>query len=258
MKAREIREYFRQHADWVNWEKSVDTFKMGDPDVEVESAAVLWMLTLEALDEVKALGADLVVTHEPTFFDHFDDVTQVAADPVYLNKRKALEEAGVTVLRIHDSWDSFPEIGIGASLAKLLDLTEVASAGRNYKCYSMTRRTLDAFAANVCDKLGMDAVGVMGDGSRKVERVGLSFGAIGGIPSMQKFLSMDPDVIVAGELCNWRDIRYLQDARCPLILTDHAASENPGMRSLAQFLTRQFAIKATYVDVPSPFKTLFC
>jgi putative NIF3 family GTP cyclohydrolase 1 type 2 len=202
------------------------------------------------------MDVDLVVTHEPTFFDHFDDVTQVADDPVYLNKRKALEDSGLTVLRIHDSWDSWPVIGIGDSLGKLLGMKETATAGRNYKCYTMNPRTLDAFAAFVRDKLSMDAVGVMGDGSQKVERVGLSFGAIGGIPAMRKFLSMDPDVIVAGELCNWRDIRYLQDAGCSVILTDHGVSENPGMRSLAKFLAKQFKIKATYVDVPSAFRTV--
>jgi hypothetical protein len=31
MKAREIQDYFKKHADWVDWEKSVDTFKIGDP-----------------------------------------------------------------------------------------------------------------------------------------------------------------------------------------------------------------------------------
>jgi putative NIF3 family GTP cyclohydrolase 1 type 2 len=255
MKAREIREYFMKHAGWVDGSKTVDTFKCGDPEVEVKSAAVMWMLTVEAIREVKRVGANFVITHEPTFYTHVDDVSKVEKDAVYRAKRKLLDEAGLTVLRIHDSWDTWPEIGIGASLARLLDLEEVEARGRVHRTYRMTPRRLDEFARFVRGKLGMDAVGVMGEGDALVERVGLSFGAMGSIENMRTFLSMKPDVIVAGELCNWADVRYLQDSGVALVLTDHAASENPGMRELAKFVTKQFGVPATYVEVGPALRT---
>jgi len=109
MKAREIQEFFLSHADWVDRARTVDTFKHGDPNVEVRSVAVTWMLTMETIDKVRNLGANLVVTHEPTFWDHFDDPAQVKDDPLYPAKLRKLDEAGLTVLRLHDSWTPGPK-----------------------------------------------------------------------------------------------------------------------------------------------------
>ena len=257
MKAREIREYIVSRAGWVDKARTVDTFKHGEADIEVTSAAVTWMLTMDAIDEAERLGVNFVITHEPTFYSHHDDVELVKDDAVYRAKRKRLDEAGLTVLRIHDSWDPWPEIGIGATLASLLELTRLETGGRNRKIYGTKEPTsLDAFARFVREKLGMDAVGVMGDGGTPVERVGLAFGAIGGLESMRRFLRMNPDVVVAGELCNWSDVRYLQDNRCALVLTDHAASENPGLRSLARFVAKQFGVETHFIEVGPALRTL--
>ena len=133
MKARELRDYFISHADWLNPADTVDTFKHGDPDVEVRSVAVTWMLTLNAIDKVRSLGANLVVTHEPTFWDHFDNPDLVKNDPLYAAKLRKLDQAGLTVLRLHDTWDTWPKIGIGPSLASTLDLTEIEGSDRYRK-----------------------------------------------------------------------------------------------------------------------------
>ena len=132
MKASQIRESIVSRADWVDKAKTVDTFKHGDPEIEVTSAAVTWMLTMDAIDEAERLGVNFVITHEPTFYSHYDDVELVKDDAIYHAKRKRLDEAGLTVLRIHDSWDSWPEIGVGATLAALLELTrlETPAGGR--------------------------------------------------------------------------------------------------------------------------------
>lgn len=256
MKAREVREFLLNQADWVDREKTVDTFKHGDPDVEVRSIAVTWMLTMEAIAEAERLGVDLVVTHEPTFYSHHDDLSLVALGPLYRAKRKRLEAAGFTVLRIHDTWDPWPEIGVGDALATCLELTEIDRRDRYRRVYA-TREPmrLAAFAAFVRDRLSMRAVEVMGDGDRVVARVGLSYGALGGLASMQAFLSMQTDVIVAGELCRWCDVRYLQDAGCALVITSHADSENPGLRQLAGYLSRSLAVPAHFIEVTSPLRT---
>ena len=257
MRAREIREYFLSRAKRVDREHTVDTFKHGDGEAEVESVGVTWMLTMDAIDEAERLRVNFVITHEPTFYTHYDDVEEVKADPMYLAKRRRLDDVGLTVLRLHDCWDHWPEIGIGPSLAKLLKLTRLETGGGNVKVYGTeVPTTLDAFARLVREKLGMDAVQVMGDGGAKVERVGLAFGMSGGLVRLRGYVAMKTDVVVAGELINWQDIRYLQDNRCPLILTDHAASENPGMRSLARFVQEQFGVPTHFIEVGCPFRTL--
>ena len=171
MKAREIREHIVSRAGWVDKAKTVDTFKHGEADVEVTSAAVTWMLTMDAIDEAERLGVNFVITHEPTFYSHHDDVELVKDDAVYHAKRKRLDEVGLTVLRIHDSWDPWPEIGIGATLASLLELTRLETGDRNRKIYGTKEPTsLDAFAAFVREKLGMDACPAGRTGLRRHRR----------------------------------------------------------------------------------------
>jgi len=256
MRASEIREYFISRADWVNRETTVDTFKFGDPDVAVRSVGVTWMLTMDAIDAAERLMVNFVVTHEPTFWTHRDVVDEVRDHPAYLAKVRRLEETGLTVMRLHDCWDWWPEIGIAASLAKRLGLTLIETGGHNAKVYAVDApTTLDVFARFVRDRLGMDAVQVMGDGAAPVARVGSCFGMSGGLARLGAYVDMRPDVIVAGELINWQDVRYLQDNRLPLILTDHAASENPGMKSLAKFLTDTFDVPAHFIETGPALRT---
>ncbi len=53
-------------------EPTVDTFKAGDPDSRVNGIAVTMMATLDVLQRAAAHGDNLIITHEPTFFDHLD------------------------------------------------------------------------------------------------------------------------------------------------------------------------------------------
>ena len=256
MKARDVREHILRRAPWVDPQNTVDTFKHGDPDVEVCALATTWMLTMKAVDEAERLGVNLVVTHEPTFFSHHDALEDVRNDEVYRAKRRRLDRAGLTVLRIHDAWDTWPGIGIGDSLAAALDLKIVAQADSLIKVGATPKPvSLGRFATFARKRLGMDGVALMGDPAATVRRVALSFGALGGLDAMRKFLALKPDVLLAGELTNWREIRYLADAACPVILADHATTEEPGMRSLATYLHETFRVPAHFIPVGSCLRT---
>ena len=57
----------------VPWQSdTVDTFKAGNPDAPVSGIAVTMMATLDVLQRAAAAGDNLIITHEPTFFDHLD------------------------------------------------------------------------------------------------------------------------------------------------------------------------------------------
>src|SRR5882762_5276876 len=74
----------------VPWtEPTVDTFKDGDPATPVTGIAVTMMATFDVLQRAAAGGANLVITHEPTFYDHFDklDVLEAEHDSVTAVKR---------------------------------------------------------------------------------------------------------------------------------------------------------------------------
>src|SRR5258708_14510823 len=76
----------------VPWqEPTVDTFKAGDPRTGVTGIAVTMMATLDVLQRAAANGQNLVITHEPTFYDHMDNPVQLSQgedDAVLKEKRE--------------------------------------------------------------------------------------------------------------------------------------------------------------------------
>ena len=51
---------------------SVDTLKAGSWDQEVTGIATSFMTTLSVLKRAHEMGANLILTHEPTFYNHLD------------------------------------------------------------------------------------------------------------------------------------------------------------------------------------------
>ena len=62
---------------------TVDTIKAGDPATPVTGIATTFLDTMDVLREAARHGANLVITHEPTFYNHLDDKAFFADDPVY-------------------------------------------------------------------------------------------------------------------------------------------------------------------------------
>src|SRR6202163_3325186 len=83
--ARQVIEHIKAQIG-VPWKSdTVDTFKAGDPDAAVTGIAVTMMATLDVLQRAAASGDKLIITHEPTFYDHLDISDQLPEkdiDPV--------------------------------------------------------------------------------------------------------------------------------------------------------------------------------
>jgi hypothetical protein len=113
MKARQVYETLKSLDDgWVRWDQTVDTFKAGDPDTELQGIAVAWMSYTWALRRALNLGCNLFITHEPTFYDHLDGDPRWSAMPGVQEKQRFIEENKLVILRCHDLWDQFPRLGI--------------------------------------------------------------------------------------------------------------------------------------------------
>src|SRR4051812_24144076 len=57
----------------VPWRaQTVDTFKAGDPQTAVTGIATTFMATYDVLQRAAAAGKNLVISHEPTFYNHED------------------------------------------------------------------------------------------------------------------------------------------------------------------------------------------
>ena len=77
-----VHEYLRSlGADWVNPNRTVDTFKAGGPEAVVKGIAVGWLSYFDSLRKAHELGCNLFITHEPTYYDHRDRDESVPGDP---------------------------------------------------------------------------------------------------------------------------------------------------------------------------------
>ena len=88
--AREVIARIQAHVGTPWQQETVDTFKAGNPDAEVKGIAVTMMATLDVLERAAAAGQNLIITHEPTFYNHLDNPDQLEqkeGDPVLAAKR---------------------------------------------------------------------------------------------------------------------------------------------------------------------------
>jgi len=87
MTANEVIERIKKTRGSKWRSNTVDTFKGGDPNTKVTGIAVTMMATMDVLQRAAAKGQNLIITHEPTFYDHLDttkELPQGDDDPVFV------------------------------------------------------------------------------------------------------------------------------------------------------------------------------
>jgi hypothetical protein len=82
----------------------------------VTGIATTFMDTYSVLEKAVASGKNLIITHEPTFYNHLDDQSPLAADPVLTQKLAYIREHHLVVWRFHDTWHLRQPDGILAGM----------------------------------------------------------------------------------------------------------------------------------------------
>lgn len=261
MRAKDVQTYLRSlNGGWVDLEKTVDTFKAGDPDAEVCGIAVSWMSTTEALSAALAMGCNLFISHEPTYYDHYDDLRGWVFDYEGARAKRAfVEESGITIIRCHDLWDQIPAIGIPDAWGEALGLGQVVGGEGYYRVYEVGGKTAGDVARQVAARTaqyGQEAVQLIGDPGKPVHRVAVGTGAItplfGYIHDFGEAHDLDLAICTDDGFTYWREGAYALDTGFPVIIVNHATAEEPGMVNLAEHLRAQFP------DVPVHFLPRGC
>ncbi|MBC7235841.1 MAG: Nif3-like dinuclear metal center hexameric protein [Chloroflexi bacterium] len=233
---------------------TVDTIKVGDPAQEVSGIVTTFLATHDVIRQTIARGANLIITHEPTFYNHRDEVDWLADDPVYEAKRRLLEEQGIAVWRLHDSWHMRRPDGIMTGVLRQLEWAEYALPELPGLC-EIPPISLDALVAWFKAKMGICNLRLIGDGEMICRRVGLAIGASGGRRHITALGQAKLDVLAVGELHEWETAEYVRDAqaqgrRQALVVLGHAASEEAGMGYLAEWLAERLP-EVEIVHIPA-------
>ncbi|MFC2076375.1 Nif3-like dinuclear metal center hexameric protein [candidate division KSB1 bacterium] len=244
MKAGDVQTYLRSlNGGWVNLEKTVDTFKAGDPETVLKGIAVGWMSYTWALRKALDLGLNMFVTHEPTYYDHWDnnpDMFEIDGVPA---KKKFIEESGIVILRCHDLWDQYPKIGIPDSWGQQLGFSNPVGGEGWFRVYDVSGRSAGEVARQVAGKVkvfGQEAVQLIGDEKQQVKRVAIGCGAITPYRRFLTELGVDLAICTDDGFTYWRDGALAIDLGLSVILVNHPIAEEYGMELLADRLAQQF------------------
>jgi len=71
------------------------------------------MATLDVMRRASSAGANMVITHEPTFYSHPDTIDQIKDDPIYKFKLDIIEKNKRVSFHFHDHWHGYRPDGIG-------------------------------------------------------------------------------------------------------------------------------------------------
>ena len=238
---------------------TVDTVKSGNPAQPVTGIVTTFLASYAVIKRAAELGANFIITHEPTFYNHPDETEWLADDPIYKAKRALLEENSIVVWRFHDHWHMHQPDGIMTGVARVLGW-EAYLPDDSIPLFTLPETTVGALAAELKTKLDIPTVRVVGDLAMACRRVGMMVGAAPGEWHIRLMSErQDMDVLVAGEINEWETCEYVRDAiaqgrKLALIVIGHANSEEAGMAYLVDWLRERFPdLPTTHVPVGDPF-----
>ncbi len=251
------------------FEQTCDIITVGSPENVVTGIVTTFMATFDVIQEAVRLGANFIITHEPTWFNGFDKTEWCGNDSIYLAKRKYLEDHGITVWRLHDHM----HMGSGTDYIYkgLLDELDwhqyVQPDEKEPWIYEIPETTVAGMADFFKEKLNMDVIQIIGDPDMKVKRVGILVGggSLGlGVETMpMEVMERDNlDLMVVGDITEWTICAYINDAyqmgyKKAMLTLGHERSEEAGMKYMAPWIKERFEdIPVTFVDAKEPFKYL--
>jgi putative NIF3 family GTP cyclohydrolase 1 type 2 len=239
---------------------TVDTFKAGDAEAPVTGIVTTMFATADILARAAATGKNLIIAHEPTFYEHTENTRSIAGDPVLAAKQAFIKAHNLIVWRFHDQIHCRRPDGIMEGLVETLGWQKYQRQS-GPSTFVLPETSVRALAAQLRDKLKARAVRVVGNLDMKVTRIGLVPGFASGAKAIRILARDDVSVLVAGESREWETVEYVRDAVAQgrpkaLILVGHAASEEAGMDAAARWL-RTFIpeVPIEFIAAGDPFAT---
>lgn len=238
--------------------QTVDTIKSGDGKQPVTGVVTTMFATIDVIKQAASAGANFIIAHEPTFYNHQDDTSWLESDSVFQFKRDLLNKSKIVVWRFHDYWHSHRPDGVLMGVLTKLGWQNLYNA-ENPRIVTHTPITLGELVDHAKKSLGIRQVRIVGNKSQVCKRIALLPGAAGGRSQIQLLQKEKPDVLIVGEVSEWETAEYVRDAQATgaslsLIVLGHAESEEPGMEWLQPWLQPKVGnIKVKHIPSHNPF-----
>ena len=241
-------------------EGTVDTIKAGSAEQKVSGIVTTMFPTITVIEEAARRGANFIIAHEPTFYNHRDDAPWMKSNSVADQKKQRLEKHHITIWRFHDYCHALKPDAITYGLVKKAGWLPYFNSGK--PSLTLPPISFTQLIQHLKDSLGVAHVRTIGEADQICSRIVVLPGAWGGEMQITTAESEKPDVLIVGEVSEWETAEYIRDgrllgAKTALIILGHAVSEEPGMEWVVDWLQPKFP-KIPIAHVPSgdPFTWL--
>jgi putative NIF3 family GTP cyclohydrolase 1 type 2 len=258
---KQIMDKFISQVGAGNIPNTVDTLKAGSPDTVVTGIVTTMFATIDVIRKTIAHGANFIIAHEPTFYNHTDNTAWLKDDDVYQYKADLLKEHNIAIWRNHDYIHSLKRDGVMMGVLKLLEWEQYADKDLP-NLLTMQSTPLRDLVHQAKVKLNIDTVRYIGDLNETCRRVLFMEGAAGGQRQIEAIMKYKPNALFCGEIQEWETAEYVRDARAKgdnlsLIVLGHIASEEPGSEFMLEWVKKNVpGVKATHITSGNSLKFL--
>ena len=237
--------------------QTVDTVKSGNPDQPVKAIVTTMFATIEVIKR-RQCGANFIIAHEPTFYNHLDETSWLENDEVYRYKQDLLKKNNIVVWRCHDYIHTHQPDGVLMGVLTALGWEKYYDP-ENPHLVKIAPASLQKIIQLSKSRLFIEHLKFIGTPSQLCSRVVIMPGAAGGTRQMEALRKEKPDLFICGELNEWETSEYVRDKRSmgsstSLLVLGHIVSEEPGLQWMVKWLQPQLpGIKITHIPSKDAF-----
>ena len=222
------------------------------------------------------MGANLLIVHEPTFYTSQDGPGwfEPFGNEVYEEKRKLLEDNGITIWRDHDHMHFHQPDGIFTGVLKYLGWdknmhVDTSCGGFAHFMVEVPETTVGDICKHLIDTIGLNGIRYIGDPAAKVSKIAF-IGHLYPNPMLDangeysvkiiKILEEEADIIIPGEIIEWTVVSYIRDAvqqgrAKAMINIGHFNWEELGMKYTREWLSElvENTVPVTYVPTEDAY-----
>jgi putative NIF3 family GTP cyclohydrolase 1 type 2 len=222
LRASDAIQKIREHYAPAPPPNTVDTVKAGDPNTVVTGIATTFLDTMDVLREAARRNENLIITHEPTFYNHH-----------------------LVVFRLHDEIHMARPDPIGMALVEALGDTKYLDHPDDPSRITIPTISLKELVDKIQAKLHTRTMRIVGDPAMPVTHIAFRPGASGLERQVSALRADGVDALIAGEASEWETVEYTRDAvaqgrKKALVLIGHEPSEEPGMEQAAKDIRALF------------------
>lgn len=236
MKHREVIEKILAYHPHISDYEGCDGYKSGDPDDECTGIVSALVPTVEVIQKAHDLGCNLIITHEPIYYQtpDFPDWKGCFCNTVQTEKEDLIRRYGITIWRDHDHIHAHRPDGIFSGVIEYLGWMsyyrpDLVDEGVFMMPFEIPKTTVKELGKYLMDKIGMKGLRFIGNPDDAITRVALTvhlyphaFGPdeIGedgfyrdySMTVMEQMEKYDIQAIIPGEIIEWTVLSYIRDA----------------------------------------------